>query len=58
MNQAKDHIDKTISDKEIRKRLSILTSSVKKSTQKAKASLDKGIKDVEDVLPEIRRVKK
>jgi len=38
--------------------LSTLVTEVKRATQKAKASLNKGLKDVENVLAEIRQVKK
>jgi uncharacterized protein YpuA (DUF1002 family) len=38
--------------------LAALVGEVKKATQKAKASLNKGLKDVETVLAEIRQVKK
>jgi hypothetical protein len=38
--------------------LSTLVTEVKRATQKAKSSLNKGLKDVENVLAEIRQVKK
>lgn len=50
--------DNTILSKETSTRLSTLTANVIKSTRKAKASLNKGLKNVETVLAEIRQVKK